>query len=186
LSKHREKTKAVIAVANAVSTCYREHLNPTRRTKMNNSPITVIGNVTADPELTFTTSGQARLGFSVAVNYVWYDTKNEKQEKVSFVNVVAWRYTAENGAKTLEKGIGVVVIGRLEQRTYEDKDGNNRSAVEVVAEQIAINTSAIEAVTRRQRSEGGQNNGGRTVGGDKPRPNTKRTLANVGADDEPF
>ena len=155
---------------------------------MNNSPITVIGNVTADPELTFTASGQARLGFSVAVNYVWYDTNNEKQEKVSFVNVVAWRYTAENGAKTLEKGIGVVVIGRLEQRTYEDKDCNNRSAVEVVAEQIAINTSAIEAVTRRQRSEGGQSNtGGRPAsGGDKPRPNTKRTLANVGADDEPF
>jgi single-strand DNA-binding protein len=154
---------------------------------MNNSPITVIGNVTADPELTFTASGQARLGFSVAVNYVWYDTNNEKQEKVSFVNVVAWRYTAENGAKTLEKGIGVVVIGRLEQRTYEDKEGNNRSAVEVVADQIAINTSAIEAVTRRQRSEGGQGNTNKTTtSGDKPRPNTKRTLANVGADDEPF
>jgi single-strand DNA-binding protein len=121
------------------------------------------------------------------VNYVWYDTNNEKQEKVSFVNVVAWRYTAENGAKTLEKGIGVVVIGRLEQRTYEDKEGNNRSAVEVVADQIAINTSAIESVTRRQRSEGGQGNTNKTTtSGDKPRPNTKRTLANVGADDEPF
>jgi single-strand DNA-binding protein len=151
---------------------------------MNNSPITVIGNVTQDPELTFTASGQARLGFSVAVNYVWYDTNNEKQEKTSFVNIVAWRYTAENAAKTLEKGIGVVVIGRLEQRTYEDKDGNNRSAVEVVAEQIAINTSAIEQVTRRQRSEGGQSSGGRSNA--TPRPNTKRTLANVGADDEPF
>jgi single-strand DNA-binding protein len=151
---------------------------------MNNSPITVIGNVTQDPELTFTASGQARLGFSVAVNYVWYDTNNEKQEKTSFVNIVAWRYTAENAAKTLEKGIGVVVIGRLEQRTYEDKEGNNRSAVEVVAEQIAINTSAIEEVTRRQKSEGGQGN--RSVGGDKPRPNTKRTLSSVGADDEPF
>lgn len=153
---------------------------------MNNSPITIIGNVTQDPELTFTTSGQARLGFSVAVNYVWYDTNNEKQEKVSFVNIVAWRYTAENAAKTLEKGIGVVVIGRLEQRTYEDKEGNNRSAVEIVAEQIAINTSAIEQVTRRQKSEGGQSSGGRSNGNATPRPNTKRTLANVGADDEPF
>jgi single-strand DNA-binding protein len=150
---------------------------------MNNSPITVIGNVTQDPELTFTASGQARLGFSVAVNYVWYDTNNEKQEKTSYVNIVSWRYVAENAAKTLEKGIGVVVIGRLEQRTYEDKEGNNRSAVEVVAEQIAINTSAIEAVTRRQRSEGGQQGGARN---NTPRPNTKRTLANVGADDEPF
>ncbi len=159
---------------------------------MNNSPITVIGNVTADPELTFTTSGQARLGFSVAVNYVWYDTNNEKQEKVSYVNIVAWRYTAENAAKSLEKGIGVVVIGRLEQRSYEDKDGNNRSAVEVVAEQIAVNTSAIESVTRRQKSEGGQSKGGQTSGGarsntqDRPRPNTQRTLSSVGAEDEPF
>lgn len=154
---------------------------------MNNSPITVIGNLTADPELTYTTSGQARLGFSVAVNYVWYDANNEKQEKTSFVNVVAWRYTAENAVKSLEKGLGVVVIGRLEQRTYEDKDGNNRSAVEVVAEQIAVNTSAIEGVTRRQRSEGGQaGNGGRSNNNERTRPNTKRTLANVGADDEPF
>jgi single-strand DNA-binding protein len=154
---------------------------------MNNSPITVIGNVTQDPELTFTASGQARLGFSVAVNYVWYDTNNEKQEKVSYVNVVAWRYTAENAAKTLEKGLGVVVIGRLEQRTYEDKEGNNRSAVEVVAEQIAINTSVLEGITRRQRSEGGQANGGRSNTNDRPRPNTtKRALANVGAEDEPF
>jgi len=157
---------------------------PQGEENMNNSPITVIGNVTADPELTFTASGQARLGFSVAVNYVWYDTNNEKQEKTSFVNIVAWRYAAENAAKTLEKGVGVVVIGRLEQRTYEDKDGNNRSAVEVVAEQIAINTSAIEAITRRQRSEGGQ--GGQGARTNAPRPNTKRTLANVGADDEPF
>lgn len=156
---------------------------------MNNSPINVIGNLTADPELTFTASGQARLGFSVAVNYVWYDTNNEKQEKVSYVNIVAWRYTAENAAKTLEKGIGVIVVGRLEQRTYEDKEGNNRSAVEVVAEQIAINTTALEGITRRQRSEGGQSSaaGSRNGDGDRPRPNTtKRALANVGADDEPF
>jgi single-strand DNA-binding protein len=63
---------------------------------MNLSPITVIGNITADPELTFLTSGTPKLTFSVAVNHVWYDDKNEKQEKVSFVNVTAWRYLAEN------------------------------------------------------------------------------------------
>jgi single-strand DNA-binding protein len=97
---------------------------------MNPAPVVIIGNVTADPELTFTASGQARLAFSVASNYVWYDQAGEKQEKVSFFNITAWRYTAENASKTLEKGIGVIVTGRLEQRTWDDKEtGQKRSTV---------------------------------------------------------
>ena len=151
---------------------------------MNPTPTVLIGNVTQEPELTFTASGQARLSFSLACNYVWYDQAGEKQEKVSFFNVVAWRYVAENAAKTLEKGIGAVVIGRLEQRTYEDKEGNNRSTVELIADEIAINTRAIEAVARRQKSE----NGGTPAqaGARRNRPMTGKVPASVGADDEPF
>ena len=119
---------------------------------MNPAPVVIVGNVTADPELTFTTSGQARLTFSVASNYVWYDQAGEKQEKVSFFNITAWRYTAENAAKTLQKGIGVIVTGRLEQRTWDDKEtGQKRSTVEVIADEVGINTRAIEAVTRRTK-----------------------------------
>ena len=150
---------------------------------MNPTPTVLIGNVTADPELTFTSSGQARLSFSLACNYVWYDQAGEKQEKVSYFNVVAWRYVAENAGKTIEKGIGVVVVGRLEQRSYEDKEGNKRSTVELIADEIAINTRAIEAVTRRQKSEGGAP---AQAGARRNRPATGRVPAGVGADDEPF
>lgn len=162
---------------------------------MNPAQTCIFGNVTNDPELTYTTSGQARLSFSVAVNRVWYDNSNEKQEQVSFFNVVAWRYIAENAAKTLEKGIGAVIVGRLEQRSYDDKEGNKRSVVEIVADEIGISTRSIEAVTRRQRAEGGQQTGA-PQGGQRPssggqrrtRPMTSAPQpANVGAEEgEPF
>lgn len=121
---------------------------------MNLAPITIVGNLTVDPELTYTQSDQARLSFSVATNHVWYDAQGNKQEKPSYHNVVAWRYLAENSARTLEKGIGVIIFGRLEQRSYEDKDGNKRSIVEIVAEEIGIATKSLETVTRRQRQAG--------------------------------
>ena len=122
---------------------------------MNHSPTVLIGNVTNDPELAITTNGQARLSFSVAVNYVWYDNAKEKQEKTSYFNITAWRYTAENAARVLEKGIGVIVTGRLEQRTYETKEGEKRSTVELVADEIAVNVGALESVERRKRSDNG-------------------------------
>lgn len=149
---------------------------------MNNAQVVLVGNVTQEPEMTFTANGQARLSFSIACNYVWYDQSNEKQEKVSYFNVVAWRYVAENAAKTVEKGIGVVVIGRLEQRSYDDKEGNKRSVVELVADEIAINTRAIETVTRRTKSEGGAAPQQQR----RSKPATGRVPAGVGADDEPF
>jgi len=127
---------------------------------MNLAPVTVIGNITADPELTFTQNGQARLAFSVAVNHIWYDQNDNKQEKTSFHNVVAWRYLAEHAARTLEKGIGVIVFGRLEQRSYEDKDGNKRSITELVAEEIGIATKSLETIQRRQvNANNGQQQG---------------------------
>lgn len=146
---------------------------------MNPAQTVLVGNITQDPELTFTANGQARLGFSMACNYVWYDQAGEKQEKVSYFNVVAWRYVAENAGRTLEKGLGVVVAGRLEQRSYDDKEGNKRSTVELVADEIAINTRSLEAVTRRQKSEGG------SAQAQTPR-RTNKVPAQVGADDEPF
>lgn len=121
---------------------------------MNLAPVTIIGNLTGDPELTYTTSGQAKLTFGVASNHVWYDQAGEKQEKPSYFNVVAWRYLAEGSARTLEKGIPVIVYGRLEQRSYEDKDGHKRSVVEVVAEEVAIATKGLETIERRVRQEG--------------------------------
>jgi single-strand DNA-binding protein len=154
---------------------------------MNSAPITVIGNLTSDPELTYTQSEQARLSFSVAVNHIWYDTNNEKQEKVSYHNVTAWRYLAENTARVLEKGIGVIVYGRLEQRSYDDKDGNKRSITEIVAEDIGVLTRSIETLERRVgKGQGGeQATPQQASSARRARPATTKPVA-VGAQDEPF
>ena len=79
-------------------------------------------------------------------------------EETSFFNVVAWRKLAEDTADVLEKGVGVIVQGRLEQRSWEDKEGNKRSTVEVVAENVAIQTRSISDFTRKRggdNAEGG-------------------------------
>lgn len=156
---------------------------------MNTSPITVMGNLTADPEMTFTTNGQAKLTFTVAANHVWYDNDGNKQEKTSFFNVAAWRYLAENSARTLEKGIGVIVNGRLEQRTYEDKEGNNRSYIELVADEVGICTRSLETVTRRVANSGGQQQpGGQKAGQARRQRPAMPAGVGAGADgaDEPF
>ena len=83
---------------------------------MSASPVTLVGNLTADPELKFLPTGVGKLAFSIAVNHYWTDQDGEKQEKTSFFNVVAWRNLAEDAANVLAKGVRVVVTGRLEQR----------------------------------------------------------------------
>lgn len=121
---------------------------------MNNSQITIVGNCTADPELKFFESGSAKLTFSVATDRSW--KKGEEWEtQTSFFNVIAWRDVAENAADILTKGMRVVVMGRLEQRSWEDKDTKEkRYAIEVVADEIAASVKGIETATRRQRGEG--------------------------------
>jgi single-strand DNA-binding protein len=149
---------------------------------MSTAPVTISGNLTHDPELRVMTSGTAKLSFSVACSHMWTDQSGEKQEKTSFFNIVAWRNLAEDAAEVLEKGLRVTVSGRLEQRTYEDKEGNNRSVVEVVADDIAVSCRAIKGVTRRERrSEGapkGQSRG-------KPEQSGQSRLRVV-EDEEPF
>ena len=124
---------------------------------MNNSAFTGCGNVTQDPELSFTDSGIAKLKFSIACNRS-YKKGDEWVEETSFFNVVAWRKLAEDTADVLEKGVGVIVNGRLAQRSWDDKEGNKRSTVEVVAENVAIQTRSISDFTRKRggdNAEGG-------------------------------
>jgi single-strand DNA-binding protein len=119
------------------------------------SAATFIGNLTQDPELRITGNGTSKLSFSIACGHYWTDQAGEKQEKTSFFNVVACLNLADDAANLLEKGMRVVVVGRLEQRTYEDKEGNNRSAVELVADEIAFVARGLESVKRKQRTENG-------------------------------
>ena len=144
----------------------------------NMSPSTFVGNITSDPELKFTANGTAKLSFSVAVNHYWTEGQ-EKKEDTSFFNVVAWRALAEDTANVAEKGMGVIVQGRLDQRTYEDKEGNKRNYVELVADSIGIQTRSIESLERKRRSNNED-------GAEKPKVSSPRKKASVGAEDEPF
>ena len=153
---------------------------------MADSTVTIVGNLARDPELRFTNSGQANASFGVAVNRRWQNRQTqEMEEQVSYFNVVCWREMAENTAESLTKGMRVVVTGRLEQRSWETKEGDKRSVVEIVADEIAPSLRWASAqVTRNERSDGG---GGRPA----PRPtattqNEPAAGAGYGYDEEPF
>lgn len=95
----------------------------------------ITGNLTRDPELRNTASGTSVCGFSVAVNRVYRDQSGEQKEVVSFFDCSAWGKIGETIAQYAKKGSGVLVSGRLEQRSWEDKTtGQKRSRVEIVVE----------------------------------------------------
>jgi single-strand DNA-binding protein len=134
---------------------------------MNNAQIVVVGNLTADPEMKFFESGSAKLSFSVATDRSW-KKGDEWETQTSFFNVIAWREVAENAGDILCKGMRVVVVGRLEQRSWDTTEGEKRYAIEVVADEIAASVKGIESAVRRQRGEGG---------GSKPAPSTRKAAS---------
>lgn len=99
--------------------------------------ITVVGNVTRDPEIKFLPSGAALATFGLAVNRRWYNkNENDWEEETSFFDVLAWAQLGENIADTIEKGDRVIIEGRLQQRSWENDDGQKRSKVEIVANDV--------------------------------------------------
>ena len=96
----------------------------------------LIGNLTRDPELRYIPSGSAVATFTVAVNRVFKSQTGEKKEQTSFIRVVVWARRAEVCGEYLSKGSPVFVEGRLQSREWEGQDGQKRSAVEVVADNI--------------------------------------------------
>jgi single-strand DNA-binding protein len=117
---------------------------------------TICGNLTREPEIRYTKEGQATTQLGVAVNRRWQDrVTQEWQEATSFFDVVCWRDLAENVALSLSKGMRVVVTGRLEQRSWETDDGEHRSKVEIVADEIGPSLRFATAdVQRTQRRQG--------------------------------
>lgn len=93
-----------------------------------------MGNLTRDVEMRTTPSGQSVANFSLAVSRSWKGADGQQQEQTSFINCVAWGKPGEIIAQYVKKGNPLLVSGRLDQRSYEDKDGNKRQAVEVVVE----------------------------------------------------
>lgn len=94
----------------------------------------ITGNVTRDPELRSTTNGSSVCSFSVAVNRTFRDANGENKEEVSFIDCSAWNKLGEMIAQYAKKGSGVLVSGRLSQRSFEGKDGVKRSRTEIVVE----------------------------------------------------
>ncbi|MGB4768649.1 MAG: single-stranded DNA-binding protein [Candidatus Saccharimonas sp.] len=96
--------------------------------------VILMGNLTRDVEVRTTQSGQSVASFSLAVTRSWRDQNGQQQDQTSFINCVAWGKPGEIIAQYVQKGAPLLVSGRLDQRSYEDKEGNKRQAVEVVVE----------------------------------------------------
>jgi single-strand DNA-binding protein len=117
--------------------------------------ITVLGNLTRDPELRYTPTGQAVVKFGIAVNRFYTNRNGERVEQTDFFNVNAWRSVAVNVAESLTTGARVLVTGRLQARNWETEDGQKRSAVEIEAEEVAASLRfATVAITKAAKAEG--------------------------------
>jgi single-strand DNA-binding protein len=112
---------------------------------MTEPSVSFAGNLTEDPEVRYTESGIARALFRVAVS-------GRREQEASFFTVVVWRDQAEHVAESLTKGSRVVVVGRLQQPSWTAEDGNARSVVEVVAEELGASLRWATATTTRTTS----------------------------------
>ena len=150
----------------------------------NGNTVELVGNVTRDPELRFTPSGAAVANFGLAVNRRWRNQQtNEWDEQVSFFDIVCWRELAENVSESLTKGTRIMVSGRLDQRSWETENGDKRSKVEVVADEIGPSLRwATAQVSKNERREGGGSGGGF----DSPPPAQEPPAGGYNDDEEPF
>jgi len=130
--------------------------------------ITVVGNLTADPELRFTPSGAAVANFTVASTPRTFDrqTNEWKDGDALFLRCSVWRQAAENVAESLTRGTRVVVSGRLKQRSFETKEGEKRTVVELDVDEIGPSLRyATAKVNKTSRGSGGGGFGGPSGGG---------------------
>ena len=157
---------------------------------MADSTVTIVGNITRDPELRYTGSGRSVTTFGVAVNRRWQNRQSgEWEEQVSFFNISAWGDLGENAAASCPKGTRVIVTGRLEQRSYETQQGEKRSVVEIVADEIGPSLRWAQAtVNRTERTSGEGGQGGQGGGGaSRPVANTDQGApAYSSTEEEPF
>lgn len=116
----------------------------------------VLGNMTRDPELRSTSSGQSVASFSIATNRRWTNKEGQQQEDTEFHNIVAWGKLAEICAQILYKGRKVLVSGRLQTRSWEGQDGLKRFTTEIVADQVSAvgpsKTGAPEASASKHQA----------------------------------
>ncbi len=157
---------------------------------MADNSITLVGNLTRDPELRFTTGGRGVASFGIAVSRR-YQVNGEWQEQTSYFNIVAWGQLGENAASSLTKGMRVVVSGRLEQREYQNREGEKRTAIEINADEVGPSLRwATASIERNPRTDG--NGGAGNRGGNGGGFNGGNSGGNAGggdyfpSDEEPF
>lgn len=159
--------------------------------------ITVIGNLTADPELRFTPSGAAVANFTVASTPRTFDrqTGEWKDGEALFLRCNIWRQAAENTAESLTRGMRVIVSGRLRQRSFETREGEKRTVMEMEVDEVGPSlryaTAKVNRATR-QGSASGSGGYGSSGGGDDPWSSAPQAGAPAGSgngtggyDDEP-
>jgi single-strand DNA-binding protein len=105
---------------------------------MNLNKVIILGRVTANPTLRSTPGGQSVASLSIATNRVWTDKSGKKQEDATFHNVVLWGRQAEIASQYVVKGSTLLVEGRLQTRTWQDKDGNKRQTTEIICEHLQL------------------------------------------------
>src|SRR3977135_2015474 len=150
----------------------------------NGNTVSLVGNITRDPELRFTPSGQATASFGVAVNRRWQNRQTQEwEEATSFFDVVCWAQLAEHAAESLSRGARVVVTGRLDQRSWENQEGEKRSKIEITADEDSpCLKRATDQITKNERrspdgSSNGPSNGPSGDGGASHRPVTNAAPA---------
>lgn len=129
--------------------------------------ITIVGNIVADPELRFTASGQPFTSFRVASTPRWRDqqTGEWKDGESLFLSCTVWRQAAENVAESLQRGMRVIVAGRLKQRTYETKEGEKRTVYDVEVDDVGPSLRNASAKVVRATRSGGSGGGWQGGGG---------------------
>jgi single-strand DNA-binding protein len=152
--------------------------------------ITVVGNLTADPELRFTPSGAAVANFTVASTPRIFDRQSSewKDGEALFLRCSIWREAAENVAESLTRGARVVVTGRLKQRSFETKEGEKRTVFEVEVDEIGPSLRyATAKVNKASRSGGGGGGGGFGSGSRQAQaPASAPAEASGGSGDDPW
>lgn len=124
--------------------------------------ITVVGNIVADPELRFTPAGAAVANFRVASTPRRYNSQTNQWEdgEAMFLTCNVWRQAAENVAETLSKGMRIIVTGRLKQRSFQTREGENRTVFEIDVDEVGPSLKYATAQVNRNSREGGNFGGG--------------------------
>lgn len=149
---------------------------------MNVNKVILVGRLTRDPEVRTTSSGQTVTSISLATNLSWKDKSGQKQNKTEFHNVVLWRRLGEIAGQYLQKGQEAYIEGRLETRKYTGKDGIERRATEIVAENMQLGARA------QGSSGGGQYSASNSAGSSspvrQPEPQATEEIPTINLDEE--